>query len=57
MTRGGPANSTLSIVLFMYEQGFRWWNMGYAAAVAFVLFAIILGVTLVQLRYRRGMPG
>jgi multiple sugar transport system permease protein len=56
MTRGGPANSTVSIVLFMYEQGFRWWNMGYAAAVAFVLFAILLAVTLAQLRYRRGMP-
>ncbi len=55
MTRGGPANSTLSIVLFMYQQGFRWWNLGYAAAVAFVLFTIILSATLVQLRYRRGM--
>jgi multiple sugar transport system permease protein len=57
MTRGGPANSTLSIVLLMYEQGFRWWNMGYAAAVAFVLFSVILAVTLVELRYRRGLPG
>ena len=54
MTRGGPLNSTLSIVLFMYEQGFRWWNMGYAAAVAFVLFAIMLGLTLLQLRLSRG---
>src|ERR687891_503408 len=41
MTQGGPAHSTLSIVLFMYEQGFRWWDLGYAAAVAFVLFLII----------------
>ncbi len=48
MTQGGPANATLSIVLFMYEQGFRWWNMGYATAIAFVLFAIILAMTLVQ---------
>jgi multiple sugar transport system permease protein len=54
MTRGGPLNSTLSIVLFMYEQGFRWWNMGYAAAVAFVLFAIMLGATLLQVRLSRG---
>jgi len=53
MTQGGPANSTLSLVLLMYEQGFRWWNMGYAAALAFVLFAIILSATLVQLRDRR----
>ncbi|MGH7821438.1 MAG: carbohydrate ABC transporter permease, partial [Candidatus Binatia bacterium] len=35
MTQGGPANATLSLVLLMYEEGFRWWNMGYAAAVAF----------------------
>jgi multiple sugar transport system permease protein len=52
MTQGGPANRTLSIVLLMYEQGFRWWNMGYAAAVAFVLFGIILCLTLVQMRLR-----
>jgi multiple sugar transport system permease protein len=52
MTQGGPADSTLSIVLLMYEQGFRWWNMGYAAAVAFVLFAIILFFTVLQARLR-----
>ncbi len=45
MTRGGPSNRTLSVVLYMYEQGFRWWNLGYAAAVAFVLFGIILAVS------------
>jgi multiple sugar transport system permease protein len=42
MTQGGPLNSTLSIVLLMYQQGFRWWSMGYAAAIAFVLFLFIL---------------
>jgi multiple sugar transport system permease protein len=52
MTQGGPANSTMSIVLLMYEEGFRWWNMGYAAAVAFILFAIILVLTVVQMRLR-----
>jgi multiple sugar transport system permease protein len=52
MTQGGPAHSTLSIVLLMYQEGFRWWNMGYAAAVAFTLFAIILLLTLVSLRFR-----
>jgi len=51
MTQGGPANATLSIVLFMYEQGFRWWNMGYATAIAFVLFAIIAVMTLLQRRF------
>jgi multiple sugar transport system permease protein len=42
MTNGGPADSTLSIVLLMYREGFRWWNMGYAAAVSFLLFSLIL---------------
>jgi len=46
MTQGGPANATLSIVLLLYDQGFRWWNMGYAAAVAFVLFGILVTFTL-----------
>ena len=56
MTQGGPAHSTLSIVLYMYEEGFRWWNLGYAAALAFVLFAIILSVTaLTRLRASRGV--
>ena len=53
MTQGGPANATLSVVLLMYEEGFRWWNMGFGAAIAFVLFAIVLALTLVQLRLRR----
>ncbi len=56
MTQGGPSNRTLSVVLLMYQEGFRWWNMGYAAAVAFVLFAIILMATLIQLRLRRRTP-
>jgi len=50
MTQGGPLNSTLSIVLLMYQQGFRWWNMGYSAAVAFVLFAFILAGSVLQSR-------
>lgn len=53
MTQGGPSNATVSIVLLMYEEGFRWWNMGYAAAVSFILFVLILLVTLAQLRLRR----
>jgi multiple sugar transport system permease protein len=52
MTQGGPLNSTLSIVLLMYQQGFRWWNMGYSAAVAFVLFLIILIASVVQTRFQ-----
>ncbi len=50
MTQGGPLRSTTSLVLLMYEQGFRWWRLGYAAALAFLLFALILAATVVQLR-------
>lgn len=53
MTRGGPLNSTMSIALLMYQQGFRWWNMGRAAAVAFVLFALILALSGLQMALRR----
>ena len=53
MTQGGPLKSTTSIVLLMYEEGFRWWRMGHAAAIAFVLFAIMLVATMVQLRLQK----
>ncbi|MCA0389310.1 MAG: sugar ABC transporter permease [Bacteroidetes bacterium] len=49
MTQGGPLDSTLSIVLYMYQEGFRWWNMGYSSAIAFVLFVIILIGTMIQM--------
>jgi multiple sugar transport system permease protein len=52
MTQGGPDHATMSVVLLMYLEGFRWWNIGYAAAVAFVLFAIILVLTGLTLRLR-----
>lgn len=53
MTQGGPLKSTLSMVLYMYEEGFRWWRLGSAAAIAFVLFALILACTLLQLKVQR----
>ena len=56
MTQGGPLRSTTSVVLLMYEEGFRWWRMGYAAAIAFVLFIVILLATLVQFRLQRERP-
>jgi multiple sugar transport system permease protein len=55
MTQGGPLNSTTSIVFLMYEQGFRWWSMGYAAAIAFVLFMIILFFTMLQMLLQRSV--
>lgn len=54
MTQGGPQYATISIVLLMYQHGFRWWSMGYSASVAFVLFAIILLFSIVQLRMQKG---
>ncbi len=50
---GGPLNSTLTIVMLMYREGFRWWNMGYAAAVAFILFALVLIATIANAFVRR----
>jgi len=54
MTRGGgPLDSTLSVALLMFKEGFRWWNLGYAAAVAFALFAVVLLVTGAQILVQR----
>jgi multiple sugar transport system permease protein len=53
MTQGGPLESTVSVLYFMYEEGFKWWNLGSASAVAFLLFLFIFGVTAVQLRLAR----
>ena len=50
MTRGGPLRATTSLVLYMYEEGFRWWRLGVAAAIAFLLFALIVMFTAVQRR-------
>ncbi len=47
--------STVSVVMLMYEQGFRWWSMGYAAAIAFVLFVIILFFTMLQMLLQRSV--
>jgi multiple sugar transport system permease protein len=55
MTRGDPLQSTVSVLYFMYEEGFTWWSLGRASAIAFLLFALILGVTSALLRLgRRG---
>ncbi len=54
MTQGGPLQSTVSVLYFMYEQGFKWWNLGSASAVAFLLFLLMAGVTMGLLRLTRG---
>lgn len=53
MTQGGPLNSTLSIVLYLYQQGFRWWQMGYASAIAFIFFFILVVLGGVQSLVRK----
>lgn len=50
MTQGGPVESTVSVLYFMFEQGFKWWNLGFATSVAFVLFLILFAITIVQLK-------
>jgi multiple sugar transport system permease protein len=53
MTEGGPLQSTLSVLYFMYEEGFKWWSLGRASAVAFLLFVLMFAVTALQLRIGR----
>lgn len=51
LTQGGPLNSTLFYVLYMFQQGFQYLHMGYATAMAWVLLAIVLLITLVQFAF------
>jgi len=50
MTEGGPLQSTMSVLYLMYDEGFKWWNLGSASAVAFLLFLMVLGITLLEVR-------
>jgi len=50
MTGGGPANATLFYLLYLYKNAFNWFEMGYASALAWVLFLIIMVCTLILLR-------
>jgi ABC-type sugar transport system permease subunit len=51
MTGGGPLNSTLSAVLYVYKQGFFYYHMGYAATLGLVFALLILAVVIVQKRF------
>jgi multiple sugar transport system permease protein len=53
MTNGGPADATRVMVMYIYSLGFQRFDMGLAAAVAMVLFVILLAMTLVQFRLQR----
>ncbi|HET7153078.1 MAG TPA: sugar ABC transporter permease, partial [Candidatus Kapabacteria bacterium] len=48
LTRGGPANATLTISYFIFQNAFQFFRMGYASALAYVLFAIVFVLTLIQ---------
>jgi len=50
MTNGGPNNATLFYVLYLYRNAFQWFKMGYASALAWVLFLVILTLTIVQFK-------
>jgi multiple sugar transport system permease protein len=54
MTSGGPVERTTTMVFYIYESAFKFYEMGYASTLAFFLFLLLLGLTAVQLRlYRR----
>ncbi len=57
MTQGGPLGATRSLVLFMYEEGFRWWRIGLAASVSGFLLVITLFGALVQLQLQKLRTG
>ena len=53
MTNGGPNYATLFYVLYLYQHAFQWFNMGYASALAWVLFVIIMLCTFLILKMSR----
>jgi multiple sugar transport system permease protein len=53
MTQGGPVYATLTLVLHVYNNAFRSFQMGYASALAYVLFFILLGLTVIQFRLQK----
>jgi multiple sugar transport system permease protein len=53
LTSGGPGNATNTIVMYVYNQAFQFFHMGYAAAVAWILFIVILAITLIQWRIQK----
>ncbi len=53
ITEGGPLQSTVSVLYLMYEDAFKWWNLGLASAEAFMLFLLMFAVTIVFMRLMR----
>lgn len=57
MTGGGPENGTLVLAYYIYQQGFEFFNVGYASALAIIMFVIVLALTIVQLILRQKGSG
>ncbi len=55
MTKGGPLNSTMVLAYHIYVQAFQYYEMGYAAAMSWVLFLIIFVITMLQWREQKKM--
>lgn len=53
MTNGGPENGTLVLAFYIYQQGFKFFNTGYASALAMIMFVIVFLLTVLQLVFRR----
>jgi multiple sugar transport system permease protein len=53
LTGGGPGDATRTVVIYIYENGFRFMRMGYASTISLSLFFFILVLTLIQMRLRR----
>jgi multiple sugar transport system permease protein len=48
LTGGGPANSTNTLIMYVYQAGFKFFRMGYASALSSILFVIVLIITIIQ---------
>lgn len=57
MTAGGPLGSTSTMMYYIYEQAFSSYNMGYASALAWIFFALIMVVSLIQYKFRNEQGG
>ncbi len=57
MTQGGPAQRTVTVLYFMYEEGFKWWSLGSASAVAFILFVLMFAITVLQMHVSKRSGG
>ena len=57
MTNGGPAGSTTTLGFYVFQKAYQQFEVGYAAAIAWVIFALVFGLTLVQWRRQGTIEG